>query len=422
VSGAKVSGRQPPDEPADDPGTVDARALPSDRDATPDPDQVRAAAEAVLRGHRRPPGFCVPNSTSYPWQWLWDSCFHAVCWARLDQPDRARLELANALSQQAADGFVAHMTYWSAGGQADDDTHAEFWGRRATSSITQPPMYGHAVAELVRIGVDVGADLVERATRGLWFLLQARRRDGVGPVIVHPWESGCDDSPRWDAWDPQGGARGRAERWRVVKGQLVESVVPAPGGSPVASRAFEVAAAGFTALLAFNASELAGVTGDAALAAAAQELAVQLDGRWSVEAGTWTDRVVVGGTESAGSRTVEALLAVLVSSDRSAIDSAFAQLADPAHFGARFGPTGVHRDEPTFDPRTYWRGPAWPQLTYLLWLAAARRGREDDARRLAGALVAGAQRSGFAEYWDPDTGEGLGAVPQSWTALAVMVI
>ena len=109
-----------------------------------------AAADAVLDANWRQPGFCVPNAASYPWQWLWDSCFHAVCWAHLGEPDRARTELANVLSQQAADGFVPHMTYWSERGVPDDDTHAAFWGRPATSSITQPPMYGHAVAELVR--------------------------------------------------------------------------------------------------------------------------------------------------------------------------------------------------------------------------------------------------------------------------------
>ena len=85
-------------------------------------------------------------------------------------------------------------------------------------------------------------------------------------------------------------------------------------------------------------------------------------------------------------------------------------------------PGGVHRDEPTFEPTTYWRGPAWPQLTYLLWVAADRRrpiaAAADD---LAGRLVAGARRSGLAEYWHPDTGAGLGAVPQSWAALAAVV-
>jgi hypothetical protein len=36
-------------------------------------------------------------------------------------------------------------------------------------------------------------------------------------------------------------------------------------------------------------------------------------------------------------------------------------------------------------------------------------------------LVRGAARSGLAEYWHPDTGAALGAVPQSWSALAAVV-
>ena len=99
-------------------------------------------AHALLERHWRPPGFCVPNATTYPWQWLWDSCFHAVCWAHLGEGGRAVAELGNVLAHQAPNGFVPHLTYWDGSG-----VHAEFWGRPGTSSITQPPMYGHAVAE-----------------------------------------------------------------------------------------------------------------------------------------------------------------------------------------------------------------------------------------------------------------------------------
>jgi hypothetical protein len=396
-------------------------------------DDVATRARAVLDQHWRPPGFCVPNQRTYPWQWLWDSCFHALCWARLDRPDRARTELTNALSQQGDDGFVPHITYWSASGRPDDDTHAEFWGRQASSGLTQPPMYGHAVAELVRAGVDLPDDVIDRARRGLHFLFEDRHRPGVGPVIVHPWESGCDDSPRWDAWsvDPTSARPWQPQPWKATKGELVAAVRSSgssPGGSPTGSHRFEVASAGFGALVAFNALELADVTGDRTLAESAAELVAVLDQRWSEGTATWLDHVVVGPdagssspVESSGVRTADALLAVLVSARSDAVDAAFAQLADPTAFGAGYGPTGVHRAEPAFDPRTYWRGPAWPQLTYLLWLAARRRGRDHDAAGLAGQLVAGARRSGFAEYWHPDTGEGLGAIPQSWTALACLV-
>jgi hypothetical protein len=43
------------------------------------------------------------------------------------------------------------------------------------------------------------------------------------------------------------------------------------------------------------------------------------------------------------------------------------------------------------------------------------------AAALAGSLTAGANLSGFAEYWHPDSGVGGGAVPQSWTGLAYVV-
>ncbi len=387
---------------------------------------VRARAVEVLEAHWRRPGFCVPNAATYPWQWLWDSCFHAVCWAHLGRPDRARLELANALSQQADDGFVPHMTYWSGSGQADDDTHAAFWGRSASSSITQPPMYGHAVAELLRLGVELDDQLVDRARRGLHFLIERRHRPGVGPIIVHPWESGCDDSPRWDAWAGHDVAGGHlswdAAGWKRDKGELVAALVQAPGGSVVGSRRFEVAAAGFGALVAFNAGALSAATGDADLARATEHLVTWLDDRWHPQAGTWSDAVVVGPDSTRSVRTLDALLPVLVTRRAEAVEEVLAALVDPRAFGGVCGPAGVHRGEPAFDPTAYWRGPAWPQLTYLLWLAAVRRGREATAGALAATLLAGAHQSGFAEYWHPDTGQGLGAVPQSWTALAALVI
>tara|TARA_B100000029_G_scaffold414407_1_gene417810 strand:- start:458 stop:784 length:327 start_codon:yes stop_codon:yes gene_type:complete len=93
---------------------------------------------------------------------------------------------------------------------------------------------------------------------------------------------------------------------------------------------------------------------------------------------------------------------------------------DPTGHGGPFGPTGVHRAEPAFDARAYWRGPVWPQLAYLLVLAVEPYSRS-AAATLARTTVAGAWASGLAEYWDPDTGDGLGAIPQSWTGLALVL-
>ena len=72
----------------------------------------------------------------------------------------------------------------------------------------------------------------------------------------------------------------------------------------------------------------------------------------------------------------------------------------------------VSRSAGTFDAQRYWRGPVWPQLAYLLWLAGAD---------VAETSVRGASSSGLAEYWDGDDGTGLGAIPQSWSGLMVLM-
>jgi len=369
---------------------------------------------AVFDRHWRIEGYTCPNAERYPWQWLWDSAFHAIVWAELGD-DRAPVELRTLLcGQDRESGFVPHIGY-----QREPTFLADFWGRIGWSSITQPPMYGHAVAELEARGVSVSGATIERAVAGVRFLTRSRRRSRAGLVeLVHPWESGADDSLRWD--DLVGGPDVSSEARFERKGALLNGVIRGPGGEPLANDAFAVGAASMTALVAFNAAEIAAVTGDEGLRSAADELAGALSDRWDPELATWIDDGPTAGG-SGRTRSVEALLGALVDPDHAHVDAALDQLLDPAAHGAPFGPTGVHRGEPAYAPATYWRGPAWPQLTYLLWVAARRRGRGDVAAALAGSLTAGANLSGFAEYWHPDSGVGGGAVPQSWTGLAYVV-
>jgi hypothetical protein len=372
---------------------------------------IDARARYVLDAHWQPePGFTVPNAVAYPHQWLWDSCFHAVIWAHLGDGDRGVTELVSLFAHQGDDGFVPHLTYWSA-----PDCHAELWGRSWTSSVTQPPMYGHALAELHRRGVAVPTALVEAAAAGLAFVLRSRDRGAGRLAIVHPWESGCDDSPRWDAWFPPGTDRFTA------KADFVRGLRSGPGGGTVASTAFEVASTAFAALVVFNVAELATVAPlGHELTMRAAAVSAALARSWDPGRRTFCDQALVGdqGPGSGGARVVEALLPLLVVP---APDGAAAELVDPAAFGGHYGPAQVHRAEPAYDSGRYWRGPAWPQLTYLLWLAARRQGLDRLAIALRDAAVRGALRSGGAEYWHPDTGAAGGAAPQSWTGLAAVM-
>ena len=377
------------------------------------PRELRVAARRILNSAwREAPdgtGFCVPNSTTYPWQWLWDSCFHAVVWTHLGD-ERGLREVTSALTSQDADGFVPHLRYATGG-----NPHETFWGRPRTSSITQPPMYGHALAVQHRAGIDVPGELLDRATRGLQFLLDRRPRTPGGLIeLCHPWESGCDDSPRWDGlldepWMP--------DAWFRAKGALLSTIERSTSGAPLANPAAPVGSAGFSSLVAWNALELASVTDDDALRQHAATLVDALAARWDPDLVTWVD----DGPTQHGSgriRTLDALLPLLVDPR----DEAFASLVDPVAFGAVCGPRGVHLGEPTYEESRYWRGPAWPQLTYLMWVAATRGRVGGVSSALVRSMVTGSVRSGFAEYWRADSGGALGAVPQSWTALSCVMV
>ena len=378
--------------------------------------ELRERVLAVLRRHwvDVPPGggYTAPNRVRYPWQWLWDSCFHALIWAEVGD-DRGLDELAQILGAADASGCVPHMAY-----QLDPRHHEEFWGRRGASSITGPPIYGHALAELRRRGAHVPDRLVAAAAGGLEFLLQRRARHAPSGLVLlcHPWESGADNDPRWDDYC-EGGFDER--RWFARKGELLATIERDTAGAPLVNPKFDAASAGFSALVAFNALELADTTG-AVEPAAAHRLADAVRARWDNDLRTYID----AGAAEAGSgrvRTAYGLLGLLVESDPERIAAVAADLGDPRAYGGACGPAGVHRDEPAFSPRAYWRGPSWPQIDYLLWLGLRRAGQDAAAQALAQATIAGAEKSGLAEYWDSDDGTGLGAIPQSWAGLALLM-
>jgi len=355
-------------------------------------------------------GYTAPNTAVYPWLWLWDSCFHSLIWAELGDDERAVAELAAALSTQDPSGFVPHMGY-----QLDPERAVELWGRRGSSSITQPPMFGHTIAVLIRRGIAVPDELVDRAREGLGFLLHRRCRDETGLLrVVHPWETGCDDSPRWDDFCP--GETFDLERWRRFKIEVLSSIERGANGEPIDNPAFAAAPISLSALTAWNARELADVTGDGFLVADANDLADAVAAQFDPGLRTWVD----GGSASSGSgriRTSDGALGLLVCEDQAHRAAVVETLFDREALGGEFGPRGVHAQEPTYDPNTYWRGPVWPQLGYLLWRALDGGAADELARR----IVAGAWASGLAEYWNGDTGAPGGAVPQSWTGLAILL-
>lgn len=369
------------------------------------PARCRAVLEAAWDAER---GYCFPHAAVYPNQWLWDSAFHAVAWAAVGD-DRGAIELGGIFDAQLDNGFVPHMRY-----AGDEMYRGPLTG---ASSYTQPPVYAHAARALEAAGVAVDPSAVAAAGRGLEYLWEHRMGSDGLVFIVHPWEAGSDDSPRWDSW--VGAPQWSRDDWTAFDLRLVPATRWSGTGDAVWSDDFVVAPAGFNALVAHGLAEQGALTGDAVATARSKDLAATIDALlWDPDTSLWIDRAIVGGGASCAVPTLDGVLPALVTANPEKAARALDQLGDGRRFDAPFGPAFVWRQHSTYRSDGYWRGAVWPQLAYLAWLAALRWDRMDLASHIAETAIAGTSRSGFSEYWDAETGEACGATPQTWAAIA----
>ncbi len=94
---------------------------------------------AVLRGNQIESHgyrYTRPAPHVYEYQWLWDSCFHAISsrWFDIAMAQDELLSLcAGQITEGADAGMIPHMIYWNDEGTA-------LWGRPRQSIITQPPL------------------------------------------------------------------------------------------------------------------------------------------------------------------------------------------------------------------------------------------------------------------------------------------
>jgi hypothetical protein len=104
-------------------------------------------------------------------------------------------------------------------------------------------------------------------------------------------------------------------------------------------------------------------------------------------------------------------------------------LLDPEKFWLPVPPPSVSAREARFSRRDrllflrrYWRGPTWVNAAWLLWLGLVRLGYEREARELAERVAGAVRGAGLREYYDPFTGQGMGAEGFSWSALVMELI
>lgn len=408
-------------------------------------DRLESQSRAILKNADRTHSgqqWHAPHPALRPHQWLWDSAFHAVTLAALGELENAIKELESLFSSQHLDGFVPHLTSRDTGETTDTKT---------LRPLTQPPMYGHAIREVTKAvnllpkhqqqRADMPARLKKlrkQAERGLdWFIANRSWLDTTSLVVVcHPWETGCGNSPKWDGW--LGDKFDEHERQRQAAAWLEkkqDATLPLP--DDLITTRFAVADTGFSAIVAFNCMELAQaggpryleLSGNLIAASVRQQYSVKTDSYHSIPVMPHRDPYVQNDAshknmlqiqkEGCQEPTLDATLGCLVDTNPLNVNRVLNSMVDPQRFGSRYGPAGLWNRDFRFNPEICGRGAATTPLSYLLWLAARRKGRNDVAQTIAEATASAALKNGFAGYWDPATGNGgFSPTPQTWATLA----
>jgi hypothetical protein len=458
----KSEDQQPDEQPLNDKVSAD-----SEPQVEPEVD-IATQAKAVLE-HNNHGTYTIPASGLYTDQWLWDSCFIAIGLRHYDV-ERAKIEILSLLRGQWSNGMLPHMILnpnsvntfnkhlrnnkiWRSwiNPMAPEDV--------STSGITQPPVVAEAV---VRIG-----EKLPWPERRSWYkivyepllayhewLYRERDPHNEGLVLqIHPWETGLDNTPPWMAQLhehllPWWIRAIRATRLDIAIGwfrndthyvpiEQRESTIEGLAAYDMQRRFrrkgydfYKIIDHALMAIedLTFNSIFIRANTQLRHIARSIradlpQELLENmkkteesLEQLWDPFSSEYFSRDFV-----THHFLKESSIAALMPLYAGCIDQKRAEILvralENAHrFGPAFPVPSVPLDSVWYNGKTYWQGPTWINMNWMIIDGLKRYGFKDHAAALRESTLELITKSGFYEYFDPVTGEPAGAPMFSWTA------
>ena len=384
--------------------------------------------------------FVCPSPTHYPFQWFWDSAFHAIALLHVD-PELAKQELRCLLQGAQPDGFIAHMLLWEK--QLNPEWLLPERSIRLAhpfyTATIQPPVLARAVERIFDATGDAAfvRDQFPPMVRFFDWLARVRDQDADDLVaIIQPDESGLDASPKYD------------ELMAIPSQPPTETL-------PALRRSMQRLFRGYEGLtpereaqidlflvedVMMNAIYADGLRALARLARAVglpgadgyerryrRTLAALVAKCWDEERAVFWD--LAGASETPLRVLTFTSLFPLILPD---LEPGIARrlvtehLLNAEEFWLPYPIPSVAASEPSFDPgwltQTTWRGPTWVSVNWYLYWGLRQHGFADVARDLAARTVAMQARGGIREFYDPRTAAGQGATDFGWSCLVLDLI
>lgn len=408
--------------------------------------------------------YTVPASDLYPHQWLWDSCFIAIGLRHLDV-ERAKTEIRSLLRGQWSNGMLPNIIFNDSPAYKRDRNAWRSWINPfapegvATSGVTQPPLLAEAV---VQVGQKL--DLPERRSwyRSIWpallayheWLYHERDPHAEGLVLqIHPWEVGLDNTPPWmselrehllpfwiravrksrllwvvDRFRRDTRAVPLDERFESVEVLALYDILLRLRRKSydidkiLDHSLFAIEDLTFNSIF-IRANEHLVHIAQSIREEIPEELKKRIELTRTAFETLWDeydeqyysrDFITHKLLKEPSVAALMPLYAGCITKERA--ETLVKMLEDEHLFGPAFPVPSVPVNSPEFQAKRYWQGPAWVNTNWLIIDGLKRYGFLDHAAALRESTIEMVEGNGLHEYFNPLTGQPLGASNFSWTA------
>ncbi len=404
--------------------------------------------------------FTKPAPLLYPHQWNWDSGFIAIGLSHYDE-EKAKKELLSLKRGQWGNGMIPHIifdpcyvNYQPGSSSWGCSKSLDFFENVLTSGITQPPILAFAAYEIYKSSKDkISAKgflnqifpILKKYHR-FFYLHRDPKHEGLA-CIVHPWESGLDNSPRWDESLNRIHIN-QAPNYKRVDTDIVP-IEQRPKNEDYDKYYFLVELlkkSKYNFVSIFERSEfiMQPILFNSLMVSSLRSLVEigEIIGEDTSEISDWIlktekaintklwdkEKSLYADYDLKNNKLIlkdtianySPLFAGIVPSDRInfLLKNLFATKKYIPKNGYPF--CSVSMSEKDFDPVRYWRGPVWVNMNWLIYKGLKNYNYHREAEKLKNKTLELVSKSGFYEYFDPFTGKGYGANDFSWTASLVI--
>ena len=425
-------------------------------------DSIFKKAQKILASNQLD-AWTMPSHKLYPHIWNWDTGFIARGYLHYD-PERAYTELQSLFKGQWSDGFLAHIIFNP--GHINHFPGPNYWKANLskkvpsdifTSGISQPPVHATMVVDAVQLDPEKKRafsflkEFYPKLKKLHDYYFAERDPHGEHLVsIVHPWESGLDNAPLWDEplaaiiktspwalkmqqrYDELAGQGDRPQRTYIEKySYLVENMYKNDYNWKMIlkNHPFIIQGVLYNSILCKAERDLGKIAktlgyDERIHYERADKLKKAIDNKLYDESEGIYYNFDLIKEKHIKRNTIFSYMPLFAGipdkeRGRRVIDNLRTHCFCIADKDCVAIPS-YDMCQVDFDGEFYWRGPVWININWYIAQGVRSYEETELADWIENSLIALVDRHGFYEYYDPDSGKGLGENNFSWTAALII--